>query len=114
MLMVAFCLFCLLTIGHDGDGADSDSEKGNHRTSRKPLMHSLTNTENKTTNIQDEPSQKMSNWRHSRSNLDRLRSIDLLEGDHTAYTNAAPTHRFRTQNAFNKFVHQSIDFARRR
>ncbi len=113
--------FCLLTIGNDGDGADSDSEKGNHHTSRKPLMRTLTNADNKLTNKQYEQereSQRMSNWRHSKTNLNRLRSLDLLEtgqGDNTAHTNAAPSsHRSRAQNAFNKFVHQSIDFARRR
>jgi hypothetical protein len=110
--------FCLLIIGNDGDGADSDSEKGNHYTSRKPLMRTLTNADNKLTNEQDQ-SQRMSNWRHSKTNLNRMRSLDLLEigqGDNIAYTNAAHSahHRSRTQNAFNKFVHQSIDFARRR
>jgi hypothetical protein len=113
--------FSLLTIGNDGDGADSDSEKGNHRTSRKPLMRTLTNADNKLTNKQyeeDQESKRMSNWRHSKANLNRLRSVDLTEigqGDNTAHTNAAPppSHRSRAQNAFNKFVHQSIDFARR-
>lgn len=121
MFNVALCIFCLLTIGNDGDGGDSDSEKGNQRTSRKPLMHTLTNAENKLTNKQYEPdqqSQRMSNWRHSKANLNRLRSLDLTEtgqGDNANYTNAAPSsHRSRAQNAFNKFVHQSIDFARRR
>ncbi|CAF0891625.1 unnamed protein product [Adineta steineri] len=105
--------------GHDGDGGDSDSEKGNHRVSRKPLMRTFTNAETKLTNKQpeqDEESQRMSNWRHSKINLNRLRSLDtsdIGQGDHAAYTNAATSsHRFRSHNAFNKFVNQTIDFAR--
>jgi hypothetical protein len=119
-----FCIyFCFSThhIGNDGDGGDSDTEKGNHRTSRKPLMRTFTNADNKTTNKpddQDPVSQRMSNWRHSKNNLNRLRSLDSSEsrqGDHAALTNAAPSsHRFRSHNAFNKFVHHPIDFARRR
>jgi hypothetical protein len=84
-------------------------------------MHSLTNADNKTTNKQSEhdpEAQRVSNWRHSKMNLNRLRSLDSSEneqGDHAARTNAAPSsHRFRSHNAFNKFVHQTIDFARRR
>lgn len=108
-------------LGNDGDGNESDSEKGNHRISRKPLMHTLTSVDNKLTNKpyeQDLQPQRVSHWRHSKSNLNRLRSLDSFEAgqdDHTAHTNAAPSsHRFRSQNAFNKFVHQTIDFARRR
>jgi hypothetical protein len=113
-------IFCLLTIGNE-DGYDSDSEKGNHRPSRKPLMRTLTNADNKLTikqSEQDQVSPRMPNWRHSKANFNRLRSLDLSEtgqGDHAAHTNAIPSsHRSRAQNAFNKFVHQSMDFARRR
>jgi hypothetical protein len=119
MHSVAFCIFSLLTIGNDGDGADSDSEKGNHRTSHKPLMRTLTNADNKLTNENEQLSQRTSNWRHSKTNLNRFRSVDSSEsgqGDHAAHTNAAPlsSHRFRAHNAFNKFVNQTIEFARRR
>ena len=117
MLIVAYCLFSLLTLGTDGDGADSDSEKGNHRTSRKPLMRTLTNADNKLTE-QDRLSQRMSNWRHSKTNLNRFQSVDSSEsgqGDNANNTNAAPSsRRFRAQNAFHKFVNQTIEFARRR
>ncbi|UJR16391.1 hypothetical protein I4U23_003294 [Adineta vaga] len=105
--------------GNDNDGNESDTEKGNLRVSRKPLMRTLTSTDNKLTNNsyeQDSQSQRMSNWRHSKTNLNRLRSLDSFEAgqdDHAAHTNAAlPSNRFRSQNAFNKFVHQTIDFAR--
>jgi len=122
-LLLLFCKFVfLLPIGNDGDEGDSDSEKGNHRTSRKLLTPTLTtNAENKLTNKQydqDQESQRMSNWRHSKANLNRLRSLDSSEtgqGDHNAHTNAAASsHRFRSHKAFNKLVHQTIDFARRR
>ena len=121
ILIVACCLFSLHTLGNDGDGADSDSEKGNHRTTRKPLMRSITNADNKLTNKTYEPdqlSQKVSNWRHPKANLNRLASLDYTEngqGEYAAHINAAPSsHRSRAHNAFNKFVHQTIDFARRR
>jgi hypothetical protein len=112
------CLFSLLTIGNDGDGADSDSEKGNHRTSHKSLMRTLTNADNKLTE-NDQSYQRMSSWRHSKTNLNRFQSVDSSEfggqGDHAIDTNAAPSsRRFRAQNAFHKFVNQTIDFARRR
>lgn len=123
LLFVNF--FCLLIIGNDGDGPDSDSEKGNQRTSRKSLMRTLTNadTNNKLTVKQsddDERIQRTSSWRHSKPDINRLRSFDLTEsgqGDHALPTNATASsshHRSRSQNAFTKLVHQSIDFARRR
>jgi hypothetical protein len=86
-------------------------------------MKTLTNAEIKPTNKQyeqeqEQEPQRVSNWRHSKANLNRLRSLDSSEagqGDHAATTNAAPSaSRFRSHNAFNKFVHQSIEFARRR
>lgn len=84
-------------------------------------MHILTNKENQRTNKlydQNNEIQTTSNWRHTRAKLNRLQSVDLSEsgqGDHAAHTNAASSsHRFRTHNAFNKFLQQSKDFARRR
>lgn len=109
-------------LGND-DGADSDSEKGNSRAQPRSLMQTLTNADNNLTNRQFEqslPSQRMSDWRHPKANLNRMRSLDLTEtgqGDHlTASINAAPSsssHRSRAHNAFNKFVHQTMDFTRR-
>ncbi len=111
----------MLTIGNDGDGGDSDTEKGNNLTPPKPLINTFTNAENKITKKQceqDQQLQSMSSWRHSKTNLNSLQSLNIPEtgrGDYAAPTNAASfRHRFRAQNAFNKFVHQSIDFARRR
>lgn len=106
-------------VGNDGDGADSDSEKGNPRPKQKSLMKTLTNADTKLTNNQLEqslPSQRMSDWRHPRANLNRIRSLDLTETgqiDQLASINAPPSHRSRAHNAFNKFVHQTMDFARR-
>ncbi|CAF3855329.1 unnamed protein product [Rotaria magnacalcarata] len=104
---------------NDRDGAESDSEKGNHRVARPPLVRLLTNADRQTTNKQHEQDLELhalSNWRHSKANLNRLRSLNLPEtgqGDHAAHTNATSSHRYRSHNAFNKFVHQPIDFARR-
>ncbi|CAF3414576.1 unnamed protein product [Rotaria sp. Silwood1] len=104
--------------GTERDGADSDTEKGSHNITRQPLMRVLTHAENQATNTQhkqDLELQQMSNWRHPKANLNRIRSLDSSEtgqGDHAAHTNAASSYRFRSHNAFNKFVHQSIDFAR--
>lgn len=112
----------MIAVGNE-DGGDSDSEKGNTRTQPKSLMQTLTNANNNLTNRQFEqslPSQRMSDWRHPRANLNRLRSLDLTEigqNDHlTASLNPAPSssHRSRAHNAFNKFVHQTMDFSRRR
>lgn len=118
MLFANFISVCLL-VGNDGD--ESDSEKGNHRVSRKPLMRTLTNADNKLTNRafeQDSLAQSMSHWRHSKANVNRLRSLDSFEAgqaEAAAHTNAAPSsHRFRAHKAFDKFVQQSMDFARRR
>ncbi|CAF1153090.1 unnamed protein product [Adineta ricciae] len=69
---------------NDGDGNESDSEKGNHRISRKPLMHTLTSADNKLTNKpyeQDLQTQRVSHWRHSKTNLNRLRSLDSSDAD---------------------------------
>ncbi|CAF4056400.1 unnamed protein product [Rotaria sp. Silwood2] len=103
----------------DRDEADTDTEKGNHHITRQPLMRILTHAENQSTNKQREQDQELrstSNWRHSKANLNRIRSLDSSEtgqGDHSARTNAASSsHRFRSHNAFNKLVHQPIDFAR--
>ncbi|CAF3424732.1 unnamed protein product [Rotaria socialis] len=105
--------------GNDRDGTESDSEKGNRRVARPPLTRLLTNADRQTTNKQNEQDLELhalSNWRHPKTNLNRLRSLDLAEtgqGDHAAHTNAISSHRYRSHNAFNKFVRQPIDFARR-
>ena len=113
----------LLALGNTEDDGDSDTERGKSRrpSTRKSFMKRLTSAETKATNKYEEvetDGQRTSNWRHSKINLNNLRSVDSAEigqGDHAAPTNAAPSsRRSRSHNAFNKFVHQTRDFARRR
>lgn len=125
---MAYCFFRLLHLGNNADGHDSDSEKGNQRTTRKPLMHTLTNADNNNNNNNnklttkqygdDEQLSKTSHWRQSKPNFNRLRSLDLTEtgqGDHALPNNAASSsRRSRAHNAFHRLVHQSAEFARRR
>ncbi|CAF1019078.1 unnamed protein product [Rotaria sordida] len=68
--------------GTDRDGANNDSEKGNHLKTRQPFKRVLTNTESQSANRQHEQDlelQSTSNWRRSKANLNRLRSLDLSE-----------------------------------
>lgn len=118
-LFFSTCTFCLLKIGTDRDGTDNDSEKGNNDFIRRPLMRALTNAQTQSTNKQSDQNldlPTLSNWRHPRANLNRLRSIDLSntgKGDPAPHTNAASSsHRFRSHNAFNKLIHPQTDFSR--
>lgn len=92
-------------------------------------MQSLTNAHSNPMNSNendfdgDDSSQRTSNWRHSKLILNRVKSFDPSEfagidqsdvhSTNTAAAPAASSHRFRSHNAFNKFVQQTIDFARR-
>ena len=127
-------IFSFDRLGHDGDEEKEKSnshhahhQHNNRLSTRKPLMQSLTNAESNPRSPHeadgdgDDSSQRTSYWRRSRVMANRVKSVDPSENgaidpsDVHSTTAAAPSssHRFRSHNAFNRFVQQTIDFARR-